>query len=161
MARRLKRIEYGNRGRIVQFHPGTTYESFVGGLAPQDGGAMGFTFRSCAGNLIAALLEARASPDKRFLLVIDEISMVTTTTRTNSPRPPYARCWRKTLLKDTSLDLPTRSEPREQRNILLVSASVWRAGSRARSHRRRENVVKTQGDLSGHPAHAMSGYARF
>jgi tetratricopeptide (TPR) repeat protein len=74
MARRLKRIEYGDRGRIVQFHPGTTYESFVGGLAPQDGGAMGFTFRACAGHLIEAVLEARANPDKRFLLVIDEIN---------------------------------------------------------------------------------------
>jgi 5-methylcytosine-specific restriction protein B len=74
MARRLKRIEYGDRGRIVQFHPGTTYESFVGGLAPQDGGAMGFTFSACAGHLIEAVLEARANPDKRFLLVIDEIN---------------------------------------------------------------------------------------
>jgi 5-methylcytosine-specific restriction protein B len=74
MARRLKRTAYGDRGRIVQFHPGTTYESFVGGAAPQDGGAMGFTFRPCEGHLIQAVLEARANPDKRFLLVIDEIN---------------------------------------------------------------------------------------
>lgn len=74
LARRLKRLEYGDRGRIVQFHPGTTYESFVGGLAPQEGGTMGFTFRASAGHLIEAVLEARANPEKRFLLMIDEIN---------------------------------------------------------------------------------------
>ena len=35
---------------------------------------MGFTFRASAGHLIEAVLEARANPDKRFLLVIDEIN---------------------------------------------------------------------------------------
>lgn len=74
LARRMLRTTYKNRGRIVQFHPGTTYESFIGGLAPQDGGAMGFTFHASAGHLIEAALEARAHPKDRFLLVIDEIN---------------------------------------------------------------------------------------
>ena len=41
---------------------------------------------------------------------------------------------------------------RVQGDILLVSAGFGRAGLRARSHRRPDDVVKTPGDLSGHPA---------
>lgn len=74
LARRMLSSQYENRGRVVQFHPGTTYESFIGGLSPQDGGAMGFTFRAAAGHLIEAALEARANPGNRYLLVIDEIN---------------------------------------------------------------------------------------
>jgi len=74
MARRLLRDRYGGRGRQVQFHPGTTYESFIGGLAPQDGGAMGFTFKPTPGHLMLAASEARRNPGERYLLVIDEIN---------------------------------------------------------------------------------------
>lgn len=74
LARRVLRAEYGGRGRVIQFHPGTTYESFVGGLAPRDGGAMGFTFRPTSGHLIEAVVEANKQPDRPYLLVIDEIN---------------------------------------------------------------------------------------
>ena len=49
MARQILARQYGGIGRSVQFHPSTTYESFVGGLAPlQNGGTgeegLGFRF---------------------------------------------------------------------------------------------------------------------
>ena len=34
MASELIASEYQNRGRTIQFHANTTYENFVGGLAP-------------------------------------------------------------------------------------------------------------------------------
>lgn len=74
LARRLLRDKYKGNGREIQFHPGTTYESFIGGLSPHDGGAMGFTFKPSAGHLLQAAVAAQKNPDKRFLLVIDEIN---------------------------------------------------------------------------------------
>jgi len=65
---------YGGRGRVIQFHPGTTYESFIGGLAPRDGGALGFTFHPVPGHLMSAAAEAAADPKRPYLLVIDEIN---------------------------------------------------------------------------------------
>ena len=41
MARQILAGEYGGFGRSVQFHPSTTYENFVGGLAPLHGGGSG------------------------------------------------------------------------------------------------------------------------
>lgn len=73
MATRILRERYGGRGQVIQFHPGTTYESFVGGLAPEQGGAMGFTFAPQRGHLMEAAVAARASGDP-YLLVIDEVS---------------------------------------------------------------------------------------
>jgi 5-methylcytosine-specific restriction protein B len=73
LAVRMLRERYHGRGRVIQFHPGTTYESFIGGLAPQDGGAMGFTFRPTPGHLMEAIKAASANPDP-YLLVIDEIN---------------------------------------------------------------------------------------
>lgn len=74
LARRVLRERYQGNGREIQFHPGTTYESFVGGLTPQDGGAMGFTFRPAAGHLLQAAAAAAKEPKKRFLLLIDEVN---------------------------------------------------------------------------------------
>ncbi len=74
LASRVLRERYGGRGRIIQFHPGTTYESFIGGLAPHDGGALGFTFRPMRGHLMDAALEAASDSKKPYLLVIDEIN---------------------------------------------------------------------------------------
>lgn len=75
MARALLRDKYHNIGTTIQFHPGTTYESFIGGLAPLDsGGAMGFTFQPTPGHLMRAILEARQNPAQRYLLVIDEMN---------------------------------------------------------------------------------------
>jgi 5-methylcytosine-specific restriction protein B len=73
LATRLLETRYGGRGRVVQFHPGTTYESFIGGLAPREGGEMGFTFAATGGHLIEAVLEA-GKTDEPWLLVLDEIN---------------------------------------------------------------------------------------
>jgi len=73
MATRILREQYAGHGRIIQFHPGTTYESFIGGLAPEQGGAMGFTFAPRAGHLMEAAKVASASNDP-YLLVIDEVN---------------------------------------------------------------------------------------
>ncbi len=74
LAVRLLREAYGDRGSVIQFHPGTTYESFIGGLAPRDGGALGFTFHPTPGHLMAAAEVAARTPNKPHLLVIDEIN---------------------------------------------------------------------------------------
>lgn len=74
LARRILREKYKGNGREIQFHPGTTYESFIGGLSPHDGGAMGFTFRPTTGHLLQAVVAANKNPDQRYLLVIDEIN---------------------------------------------------------------------------------------
>lgn len=73
LAVRLLRERYADNGRVIQFHPGTTYESFIGGLAPEEGGSMGFTFAPKRGHLMDAVLEARRS-EAPYLLVIDEIN---------------------------------------------------------------------------------------
>lgn len=73
MALRLLRDRYEGRGRVIQFHPGTTYETFIGGLAPVSGGELGFTFRPTAGQLMQIAAEAAAHPEPH-LLVIDEIN---------------------------------------------------------------------------------------
>lgn len=66
---------YGGRGGVVQFHPGTTYESFIGGLAPQQAaGGLGLTFVPTAGHLMRAAAAAAVDPGHDHLLVIDEIN---------------------------------------------------------------------------------------
>lgn len=74
LALRLLQEQYGGHGRTIQFHPGTTYETFVGGLAPQEGGAMGFRFTPVAGHLMTAAQRAAGEPHRPYLLVIDEIN---------------------------------------------------------------------------------------
>lgn len=74
LATRLLRTTYGGRGRVIQFHPGTTYESFIGGLSPRDGGTLGFTFRPTPGHLMEAAREAALTPAQPYLFVIDEIN---------------------------------------------------------------------------------------
>jgi len=74
LATRLLREGYKGNGRVIQFHPGTTYETFVGGLAPEQAqGGMGFSFVPKPGHLMEAVLEARASTAP-YLLVVDEIN---------------------------------------------------------------------------------------
>lgn len=73
MATRILREHYRGNGTVIQFHPGTTYESFIGGLAPVEGGEMGFTFRPTAGHLMKAAAAARQS-NEPYLLVIDEVN---------------------------------------------------------------------------------------
>lgn len=71
----LLQANYRKRGFSIQFHPNTTYESFVGGLAPAATQSdIGFQFQATMGQLMrAAKLAADAKPDP-FLLHIDEIN---------------------------------------------------------------------------------------
>ncbi len=74
MARRLIETEYEKRGRTIQFHANTTYENFVGGLAPKTSSeSLGFQFAPQKGFLAQAAEQARVSGGK-YLLHIDEIN---------------------------------------------------------------------------------------
>ncbi|MEZ5660907.1 MAG: AAA family ATPase [Burkholderiaceae bacterium] len=61
---------YGNRGRVTQFHPSTTYEDFVAGLAP-DVASNSLQFQARPGHLMQA---AKAAQSAAALLVIDEVN---------------------------------------------------------------------------------------
>jgi 5-methylcytosine-specific restriction enzyme B len=74
LALQLLKEQFGDRGRVIQFHPGTTYESFIGGLAPHEGGAMGFTFKPQLGSLGEAIAQASKDPEHEYLLIVDEIN---------------------------------------------------------------------------------------
>lgn len=74
MARELIRKQYEGHGRTIQFHANTTYENFVGGLAPDTApGALGLKFAPKKGFLIEAAEQAR-SGKRPYLLHIDEIN---------------------------------------------------------------------------------------
>jgi 5-methylcytosine-specific restriction protein B len=74
MAQQLLRNHYAGRGKTIQFHANTTYEDFVGGLAPVEGkGDLGFRFASKKGHLIVAAEEAKKESSP-YLLHIDEIN---------------------------------------------------------------------------------------
>lgn len=78
MALDLLKDNYQNNGMIIQFHPNTTYENFVGGLAPihtQD--ALGLHFAPKPGFLMTAAAKAAAQPDRPYLLLIDEVNRAT------------------------------------------------------------------------------------
>lgn len=75
MATQLLREQYAGRGRSIQFHPNTTYETFIGGLAPvTTGGDLGLRFEPTPGALMLAAAQALADPDHNYLLHIDEIN---------------------------------------------------------------------------------------
>jgi 5-methylcytosine-specific restriction protein B len=74
LAYELLRGHYGGRGRVIQFHPGTTYESFVGGLGPGVGKDGALAFEPVPGHLMRACEAARKDPSNRHLLVVDEIN---------------------------------------------------------------------------------------
>jgi 5-methylcytosine-specific restriction protein B len=89
MARQILADEYGGFGRSVQFHPSTTYENFVGGLAPLHGGGsgesgLGFRFAPKPGFLLEAAAQA-AEATKPYLLHIDEINRADLAARGNNP----------------------------------------------------------------------------
>lgn len=75
LARHLLDGEYDGHGRSIQFHPSTTYEDFVGGLAPvqKAGHDIGFQFEPKPGALMKAAAAARKA-DEPYLLHIDEIN---------------------------------------------------------------------------------------
>ncbi len=75
MATELLRETYGGRGRTIQFHPNTTYENFIGGLAPTNTVAdLGFRFTPVPGFLMEAAIQAHKDPASSYLLHIDEIN---------------------------------------------------------------------------------------
>lgn len=78
MARQILNEHYDDRGRSIQFHPNTTYENFIGGLAPvtevADATALGFRFAPSVGFLMQAAAEAQKDPEHSYLLHIDEIN---------------------------------------------------------------------------------------
>lgn len=74
MAQELIRKHYSGRGRTIQFHANSTYEDFVGGLAPEhNAGDLGFRFAPKKGHLITAVENAQKEKGK-YLLHIDEIN---------------------------------------------------------------------------------------
>ncbi len=75
MATELLRETYGERGRTIQFHPNTTYETFIGGLAPTSTVAdFGFRFTPVPGFLMEAAAQALRDPSSNYLLHVDEIN---------------------------------------------------------------------------------------
>jgi 5-methylcytosine-specific restriction enzyme B len=75
MALRLLKLYYGGRGTSIQFHPNTTYENFVGGLAPLlSAGDLGLRFAPRKGALMRAAEIALEHPTETFLLHVDEIN---------------------------------------------------------------------------------------
>src|SRR5262249_46627730 len=75
MATDLLREEYAGRGRSIQFHPNTSYENFIGGLAPATStGDLGLRFTPSPGFLMEAAVDALSDPDQKYLLHIDEIN---------------------------------------------------------------------------------------
>jgi 5-methylcytosine-specific restriction protein B len=79
MAREMLDKDYGGTGQTIQFHPNTTYENFVGGLAPvlensSNNGTLGFRFAPKPGFLMEAAARAYEDPARNYLLHIDEIN---------------------------------------------------------------------------------------
>ncbi|WP_018131041.1 McrB family protein [Effusibacillus pohliae] len=75
MARILLNEHFHGNGFSVQFHANTTYENFIGGLAPmRTEGGFGFQFAPKKGHLMVAIERALQNPDKPYLLHIDEIN---------------------------------------------------------------------------------------
>ncbi|HXN45341.1 MAG TPA: AAA family ATPase [Bryobacteraceae bacterium] len=75
MATDLLKDEYQGRGRTIQFHPNTTYENFIGGLAPANtAGELGLRFTPTRGCLMEVADQASRDPSHGYLLHIDEIN---------------------------------------------------------------------------------------
>lgn len=75
LALEVRRLVYGGRGTTVQFHPGTTYENFIGGLAPVTGDdQLGLRFEPRAGFLMNAIDAAQACYPEPYLLHLDEVN---------------------------------------------------------------------------------------
>lgn len=73
LAEELLRTTYAGHGKTIQFHPNTTYETFIGGLAPSAADA-GLRFLPAPGHLMQAAAQALANPTQPCLLHIDEIN---------------------------------------------------------------------------------------
>ena len=74
MAQSLIEKHYSGHGRTIQLHANSTYEDFVGGLAPErDAGNLGFRFAPKKGHLITAAENAEKESGN-YLLHVDEIN---------------------------------------------------------------------------------------
>jgi len=74
LANKLLKEDYDNRGSAIQFHPNTTYETFIGGLFPRTTESeLGLQFQVKRGHLLDAVVKAQDT-DEDILLVIDEIN---------------------------------------------------------------------------------------
>jgi hypothetical protein len=62
------------RRAIVQFHPATSYEDFFEGLRPRITDTGQVTYERTDGPLVAIANAAAKDPDRRYVLVIDEIN---------------------------------------------------------------------------------------
>jgi 5-methylcytosine-specific restriction enzyme B len=75
MAMKIMGEDYHNNGTTIQFHPNTTYESFIGGLSPEKNTSeLGFHFTPKKGDLMDAIVKALNSSESDYLLHIDEIN---------------------------------------------------------------------------------------
>lgn len=75
MAMRILIENYNSNGTTIQFHPNTTYETFIGGLSPEkDTSELGFHFTPKKGDLMHAVVEASKFDKGDYLLHIDEIN---------------------------------------------------------------------------------------
>lgn len=75
LALELIENEYRGNGRTIQLHPNATYETFVGGLAPeQSQQALGLKFHAKPGYLMQASDAALRTQPEPYLLHVDEIN---------------------------------------------------------------------------------------
>lgn len=75
LALELLKDKYQDNGMTIQFHPNTTYENFVGGLAPlHTDRELGLQFAPKPGFLMNAAAKAAALPESPYLLLIDELN---------------------------------------------------------------------------------------
>jgi 5-methylcytosine-specific restriction protein B len=75
MAMDLLSEDYAGHGQTIQFHANTTYETFVGGLAPAHSeDQLGLKFKPTPGLLMKAASVALQDLSKPYLLHIDEIN---------------------------------------------------------------------------------------
>lgn len=75
LAQNLLKKDYGGNGMSIQFHPNTSYETFIGGLAPvETKESLGFRFAPKPGFLMHAAADAQKTSPKKYLLHIDEIN---------------------------------------------------------------------------------------
>jgi 5-methylcytosine-specific restriction enzyme B len=72
----LLKDHYHGNGTTIQFHPNTTYETFIGGLFPETSGnkQVGLSFALKKGSLLEAVEAANNNASQNYLLVIDEIN---------------------------------------------------------------------------------------
>src|SRR6185312_5448669 len=75
MAQELLKRDFEGSGKIIQLHPNSTYETFIGGLAPvRSEHGLGLEFAPKPGFLMEAAKAALLCNPEPYLLVVDEIN---------------------------------------------------------------------------------------